>query len=220
LAQKLDIFTRQLKHALEAPLPGKAAQDIMAATSRNVRINDMRQSGEPKPGAVLVLFYENEKGEICIPLMQRPSYEGAHSGQISLPGGKVEPEDDTRYDTALRECEEEIGIPQSKVEVIGELSELYIFASHYTVLPVVGYMQGLPEFIPDHIEVDKVIEAPVERLIDKNYHLQKRLQVRHFEIDAPYFDVFGEIVWGATAMMLSELVTVIEQKDIQKYLRA
>jgi 8-oxo-dGTP pyrophosphatase MutT (NUDIX family) len=138
----------------------------------------------------------------------------------AFPVVRWEPEDDTRYDTALRECEEEIGIPQSKVEVIGELSELYIFASHYTVLPVVGYMQGLPEFIPDHIEVDKVIEAPVERLIDKNYHLQKRLQVRHFEIDAPYFDVFGEIVWGATAMMLSELVTVIEQKDIQKYLRA
>lgn len=205
---------------MKAPLPGKAAQDKMAATSKSVRINEMRQSGKSKPGAVLVLFYENELGEICIPLIQRPTYDGAHSGQISLPGGKVEPDDETRIHTALRECEEEIGIPQFAVEVIGELSELYIFASHYTVLPVVGRMQGLPEFIPDHIEVDKVIEAPVERLIDKNYHLEKRLKVRQFEIDAPYFDVFGEVVWGATAMMLSELVTIIEQKDIQKYLRA
>lgn len=164
----------------------------------------------PKPGAVLILLYP-ESGAYYFPLIQRPAYEGVHSGQIALPGGKSERYDRNLYDTALRETEEEIGVPREDIRVIGALSQFYVAASNYEVLPVIGYIREKPVFVPDHVEVDEVIIGSVDRLTDRKYHKEKEMRVRGFPLTTPYFDMQEKVVWGATAMMLSELVYILDE---------
>ena len=142
-------------------------------------------------------------------MMLRPEYGGVHSGQVSFPGGRVEKSDTGLVQTALRESNEELGIPQEKVEILGNLTELFIIASNFTVLPVVGSLDFRPEFIPDEREVVEIIETPISNLLDSKVIKERGFEVgAGYSINAPYFDINGHHVWGATAMMLSEFLTV------------
>jgi len=145
-------------------------------------------------------------------LMQRaPHDKDIHSGQISFPGGRYEESDKTLEYCALRELEEEVGIPTDEVTVIGQLSELFIPVSNFQVYPFVGYLNETPTFIPQPTEVQHVIEVPIEML--KNASNQKTIdfRVRKNIIlkNTPYFDFYENMVWGATAMMLSEFRAVV-----------
>ncbi len=161
----------------------------------------------------MLLFYQDED-KIKLPLILRPVYVGVHSGQIGLPGGRMEEGDKDFFETALREANEEIGINPADVTVIGHLSDLFVFASNYMVHPVVGYMKHRPTFLTDPREVDQLIEVPLSTLLDKSSRGITNIVVSgNMEVSAPYFDVDGHTVWGATAMMLSELLSVIDDLE-------
>jgi 8-oxo-dGTP pyrophosphatase MutT (NUDIX family) len=144
------------------------------------------------------------------PLTKRPDYLGAHGGQISLPGGKAET-GETRIETALREAEEEIGVSASQIEIVGELTEFFVIPSNFLITPIVGYLRGSPEFIPDSKEVKKIINASVEDLLQVDaVHTKEILAAKMFPMMAPHFEVENEVVWGATAMMINEFRMVVQ----------
>ena len=198
---------------LQAPLPGISAQmEMMPIVPGSDRF-DHSMRGNSTPGGVLILIYPHN-GELYVPLMLRPEYGGAHSGQVSFPGGKVENGDIDLVHTALRESNEELGIPDEKVEILGNLTELFIIASNFTVSPVIGYLDFRPDFIIDPREVVEVIETPISLLLNKDTVKEKGFKVRQgFTINAPYFDINNHHVWGATAMILSEFLTIFKNYE-------
>ncbi|NMM49179.1 CoA pyrophosphatase [Flammeovirgaceae bacterium KN852] len=195
---------------LRDPLPGREAQlEMSARFDKDIAEKYFKPEENAKKGGVLVLFYPDEN-DISIPLMLRPEYPGVHGGQVSFPGGKFEPQDKNLIHTALREAEEEIGIKSADVEILGNLSELFIFASNFLVVPTVGYLNYKPDFVPEENEVEKIISLPVSHLIDPSVVKFTDIQAsKSIRLNAPYFDVEGHVVWGATAMMLSELKAII-----------
>lgn len=160
----------------------------------------------------MVLLYPHN-GDIYLPLMKRPTYEGAHSGQVSFPGGKFEQDDLDITTTALRETEEEIGVNPEQIEVIGSLSEMFIIASNFKVFPTVGYLPQRPAFVPDAVEVEAVLEVSISHLQDLSKRGVEPMTFGNYTIQSPYFDVEGHVVWGATAMMLSELLYILDELD-------
>ena len=161
--------------------------------------------------SVLILLYPGQKsGSLLFALIQRPEYDGVHSGQISLPGGRFEEEDGDLTRTALRESNEEIGIQPEGVEIIGSLSELYIPPSNFMVYPFIGYTNVRPEFVPDKKEVENIIETDLADLLNDKNIKTKEIKIRNgIKITAPCYEIDGNIIWGATAMILSEFREVI-----------
>lgn len=206
----MEPFISSLETRLKKPLPGYENLDLMKPRLSNGEDINFPYRNNAKEGAVLICFYA-EKGEIFFPLIQRPDYDGVHSGQIGLPGGKKEVEDKDLIQTALRESEEEIGLNPQDVKVIGTLTNYYVGASNHNVLPVIGYVTQKPEFIPDQVEVAEVIEAPLIRLQDPVFRKEKQMNVRGTSLITPYFDIDSRVVWGATAMILSELSKILEE---------
>ena len=205
-----DLF-KKLELRLKQPLPGINVQKEMSAYAGGKTGIDFNFNGIPKESSVLIVLFESG-GDVLFPLIQRPLYTGVHSGQIGLPGGKVEEHDIDRIDTALRETEEEIGVKADDVKVLGKLTELYVQASHYNVMPVVGYLPYRPEYIPDPEEVSRVIDGEVGDLISSEKRKVKELLIRDkYKIMAPYFDIKNEIVWGATAMILNEFSAILKE---------
>ncbi|RED93839.1 NUDIX hydrolase [Marinoscillum furvescens] len=200
----------KLKARLKSGLPGDVAHQKMTPRLINGNRVRMKNSQTPRKGAVLVLLYQ-DADRWHFPLIQRPSYEGVHSGQMALPGGRMEPEDQNLIDTALRETHEEIGVPAANVEVLGQLSEFMVTASNHLVLPVVGYSPHKPSFTPDPREVAEVIRAPLDQLLNKDHLKEKEIEASGgFRLHSPYFELNDKVVWGATAMMLSEFVHILE----------
>ena len=203
-------FIEDLNRSLSQPLPGKEAQSEMAPRP----IDDRRFKEDPtnpaRLGGVMVLLY-HDGDNIRIPLMKRPTYNGAHSGQVSLPGGKHEEGDPDLIFTALRETEEEIGIQKDRIEVLGNLSEMFIIASNFKVYPTVGVLHEKPRFIPDRKEVEAIYTPTIHELMDLSKRKVKTMHFPPYTIESPYFDIEGEVVWGATAMILGELVQVINR---------
>lgn len=163
-----------------------------------------------KVGAVLILFYPGENSTF-FPLIKRPEYPGVHSGQIAFPGGKMEPEDLDETETALREAWEEVGVLPEKVQLLGKMSDLFIPASNFLVSPIIGFAESKPDFVPEKREVERIIQASVSSLYEPEFRKQKILEIsKNFKLDTPYFEVEKEMVWGATAMILGELIQILE----------
>ncbi len=200
-------FVQRLGHRLDKPLPGREAQVKMAPYPVDESRFEENLNKPSKPGGVMLLLYPHN-GDIYLPLMKRPTYAGAHSGQVSFPGGKFEQEDVDLRNTALRETEEEIGVRSESIEVIGSLSELFIIASNFKVYPSVGFIKERPVFIPDAVEVESVLEVSLSQLRDTSRRGIEKMTFGNYTIHSPYFDVEGHVVWGATAMMLSEFLDV------------
>ncbi|WP_266366394.1 NUDIX hydrolase [Tellurirhabdus rosea] len=204
-------FRQNLARRLQQPLPGVESHRKMASASR---LRAMLQPNErTRRSAVLILFYPYQ-GSIYLPLILRPLYDGVHAGQMAFPGGRMERTDENLIRTALREAQEEIGIRVSDVQVLGKLTELYIPPSNFFVLPVVAAMSCKPDFYPDPREVDRVVEVRLDELMDSTIIGQSRIEVRGVTIDAPHYHLQGFNVWGATAMMISELLDVIESASV------
>lgn len=208
---EFNIFIEKLKTRLGEPLPGNIAHDLMASESR-LKLKMPTPNERTRESAVLILFYPS-KNQIFLPLILRPQYDGVHGGQMAFPGGRAEKEDENLIRTALREAQEEIGVRVSDVKVLGELTKLYIPPSNFYVQPVVGCMPHKPDFYPDPREVDKVIEISLDEIKNPFIIGRKTLFVRGVEIDTPFYNIKETTVWGATAMMISELLTVIESLD-------
>lgn len=199
-----------LEDRLRQPLPGLDAQLEMAPATRTRKTMTPVRDSSFKSGAVLILLYPSEEIWHTV-LMLRPQYDGTHAGQVSFPGGKIEPHDNSLADTALREANEEVGVPIEEVKVIGRLTDLYIPVSKFNVSPFVGYMSERPEFVPDEKEVDEIIEVSLDYLFQDQIVVQTRvpIQQRNLTIQTPAFEVHGNTVWGATAMIISELKAVM-----------
>jgi len=161
---------------------------------------------------VLILLYpDGDVGEPHIPLILRPEDETPHAGQISLPGGRREGEEEYPVSTALRECREELGILEDLIRPIGSLSPLYVGVSDVTVTPVIGCTVERPEFEPDEREVEACFSIPISRFLQPP--LRGEFDARGIRLTAPYYPTEAGKVWGATAMMLSELVKIWEEID-------
>lgn len=193
-----------LQRALSQPLPGVEAQLQLAHPARSL---DVPVGVRAREAAVLILLFE-QGGHWHFPLIQRTDHNpnDRHRGQISFPGGKRDPEDDSLIATALRETEEEIGVDRERIHVLGQLSTLYIPVSNFAVTPTVAFIDHIPTWRPQPGEVDHVIEVPLARLHaeDVVQHTEISLDSRIRLREVPYFDLAGQIVWGATAMILSE----------------
>ena len=208
-------FKERLKIELLNGLPGELAHSMMMPIVRDDELTMPSNPPAPKKSAILILFYQDCDGHIKFPLIQRPTYDGAHSAQVSFPGGKFEKSDRNLEHTALREAQEEIGIDPGKVEVLGNLSDLFIWVSNYLVTPVVAFTDQIPEFKKDDLEVETIIETDLYDIINPNKRKEGTILARgKYKIQTPYFDIDNRIVWGATAMMLSELSMVVGKTGI------
>ncbi len=182
-----------------------SAQKKMTPTSRESH-REPGKPGQVRLGGVLVLLYPIH-GELQLVLTRRRDDLNSHAGQMSFPGGQHEGQE-TLLMTALRETEEEIGISAKSLEVIGELAPLYIPPSDYEVHPFVAwYCKGnRPNFAPNPYEVAEIIEVPLRYLLDPSSRGEQPWDFQGHSITVPYYIVDEYKVWGATAMMISELV--------------
>ena len=200
-------FIEELKSMLVKDLPGAEAQYRMAP---DVRLEDT--DSKYRNAAVMILLFSRNH-QICTVLMKRSEYPGAHSKQISFPGGKYEEQDRDLHETALRETREELGIDHKQIQLLGELSPLNIPVSGIKVLPVVGYYPGSPEFHPDHGEVQFLIETSLEDILLPDTRQENIKTILCKLVRVPYYNIGGNQVWGATAMILSEFLEIIRRMD-------
>jgi 8-oxo-dGTP pyrophosphatase MutT (NUDIX family) len=204
---------QRLAEQLQSGLPGKEAQYLMAPFRRQQReIEALAEGKVPKEGGVLVYLYPVEEHEYRILLTLRNDYKGVHSGQVSFPGGKKEPQDLSLYYTSLREAEEETGVKVMEPEVLGPMTDLYIPPSNFMVHPLLAMSSQTPELKPDPVEVKRIVPFTIQELLDQSKVKSAPMQVfNNMTVDVPYFDVDGLRVWGATAMILSELKELIKK---------
>jgi len=206
-------FVDKLKKRLQKPLPGFDAQLKMAPEGREEGHRHQHASKNAKKGGVLILLYPHRE-KINLVLTRRVNYGGVHGGQVSLPGGRIEEGDVDILHTALRETEEEVGIATDTMEVIGTISQLYIPPSNFLVTPVVAMTSERPVMRADPEEVDEILEVTIDDLLNTANHTYSKVDVMQtFTIQAPCFYVKEHVVWGATAMILSEFVDVLREMD-------
>ena len=205
-----DDLVRRLREKLLDPLPGDSAHAPMRALPIGDLTPRFDHSLPPKPGGVLILLYEDEDGLIRFPVIKRQEYVGAHSGQVSLPGGKAEEGEDPIF-TALRECEEEIGVNRTSLVVLGRLTNFFVIPSNFIITPVIAAANFIPAFKPDPYEVARIMSFSLNDLLRDDAIKQSEIVAAgEFRLMAPHFEIDGEIVWGATAMMLNEFRTVVQ----------
>jgi 8-oxo-dGTP pyrophosphatase MutT (NUDIX family) len=165
----------------------------------------------PRRAAVMMLFYPKKK-QTHLVLILRNSYSGVHSSQIAFPGGKVEIDDESLAHTALRETHEEIGIPPNQINIIKAFTEIYIPPSNFMVAPFLGISHKELLFIEQIEEVAGIIELPLKDLMSDKIVVIKRMNTSYGDnIEVPSFKIGEHFVWGATAMMLSELKEVLKK---------
>ena len=168
--------------------------------------------GHPINSAVMMLLVPYQ-GDLAIPFIKRTNAGKYHGGQMALPGGKSEPGDGNSLNTALRECEEEIGVPPKEVTVIGKLSDVYIPLSNFNITPFVGTIPEMPNFVLSKNEVEKVIIIPLKDLLNDKNKTSQVLYRQEQKIIAPGYKIGENFIWGATAMMIAELEAMVKNEQ-------
>ncbi len=166
------------------------------------------REGDIRQGAVLLLLYPRE-GRLSLLLTRRSTYVLHHRGQVSLPGGAREPGDASLWQTALREAAEEVAVVPEKVRYVGMLSPLYVAASRFEVHPFIGYVPRRPDFVPSDYEVAALIETPLCRILAEDAKDEKVWFREGIERRVPLYLCGDHVIWGATAMILGELETLL-----------
>lgn len=200
-----------LEERISRPLPGEDAQYKLAPFKRKEEEQMFLKKGaKPRNSAVLIILYPH-KEQIHVPMIIRTVYEGVHSGQVGLPGGKFEKGDDELINTALRETSEEINVEIKKSDVIGQLSTLFVPVSNYMIHPFVSWIDHKPEFIPEEKEVQKVLEIPLDYLKQAQNRETRNIKTANgYSIKAPGIPLGDDFLWGATAMIISEFLEIID----------
>jgi len=203
---QLQEAVQRLRASLAKPLPGHDAFLELSGYKRPDLEAALRSDPPPRESAVLALIYKRAEEAHAL-LMLRPTYAGVHSGQVSFPGGRREPQDADLRATALREFAEETGARTAGIDLLGALTPVYIPPSRSLVTPFIGIAEETGPFAPDAREVAELIEAPLSLLLrdDILKRREQHIAVMGRSVEIPYFDVQGRVVWGATAMMLAEL---------------
>jgi 8-oxo-dGTP pyrophosphatase MutT (NUDIX family) len=202
------LMVENIKSKLLTELPGRKAQYLMAPSDRTIRDFGVKPNELKKSAVLCLLYYKNN--DLYVLLTQRAYYKGPHGGQISFPGGKFEIEKDSNLeDTAKRETFEEIQLSQDKFEILGSLSPLKIPVSKALVQPFLAFSEDISTAVVDGYEAIDLYEIPIPHLLDKS-------NIKWYNTEAfeyPYFDFDGKKIWGATAMILSEILEILKELD-------
>ncbi len=192
---------------------GEASHYKMAPAFRLQELEAIRlKKKNPKKAGVMALFYPDEGQNTHLLLILRKTYKGVHSNQIAFPGGKTEPEDADLLATALRETYEEVGVPTDAITVVRALTEVYIPPSNFEVQPFVGFCHEPVVFKAQESEVASLVKVPLVDFMDDANLFTQNLSTSYAEnVAVPAFKLNGYTVWGATAMMLSELKDLLKQ---------
>ena len=204
-------FIAELHTALPNRKGGLEAQLLMAPSFREEELIKRDPEVTSKKSAVLVLL-NPYSSKLSLIITKRSSKLNSHRGQVSFPGGKVDETDKNITETALRETDEEIGIQAKDIQVIGYLTKLYVPPSNFDITPVVAILKKAPDYAINDDEVESVVEVPIQDLLDNSNILEKPFFKTSSGIDrvAPYYDVMGLEIWGATAMIISEFIALIK----------
>lgn len=206
------VFLDLVPKIAKETLPGAVAHDRMAPLERaglmaHIDLAEVR----PRTAGVMALCYP-KGGKTHFVLIVRNTYPGVHSSQVAFPGGKKEGSDADFQATALRETFEEVGVRPEDITIVRGFSEVYIPPSNFLVYPFLGYCTRRPDFLPDPAEVAEILEVPLDTLLDEKTAAVERMATSYnASIDVPGFRIAGRMVWGATAMMLSEIRMVLNQ---------
>lgn len=205
--QKLiDFFEQKMKE----PLPGLSAQLKMEPPHRNNEFQKNPDFDNFRKSAILIILWIDQKS-LKTAFILRPEYDGFHSNQIAFPGGKSEKSDKDLIQTALREANEEVGINSEIVKVMGSLTPLFIPPSRFMVYPVIGISKNKPDFKTDPHEVKTLLIADISTFLNTENIIKQQFVIRNTTInDIPCYKMGDHLIWGATAMILSELLELIE----------
>lgn len=196
--------SRKIKTAAHRALPGEKAHRLMMPQPKIIEGVEGIHGEPPVSSAVMVLIlpYENS---LAIPFIKRTDRGKYHRGQIAFPGGKVEKEDADALQAALRECQEEIGIPPAKISILSVLSDIYIPLSNYNITPIVGTALQLPDFTLSTDEVEDILLIKLSDLFDDRNKTTRSFSRHEHPITAPGYQIGDHFIWGATAMIIAEL---------------
>ena len=196
--------------ALKKSLPGHVAHAELAPYRKSNAhyLKDIK----PKLASTLVLLFTDKNNILHFVLIKRPQYNGVHSNQYALPGGKKEG-NENKKETALRETQEEIGIKRDEIQIIGKLSEIYVPPSNFLIFPFIGYCSSTPLFTADKNEVDEIIKIQLDELFKNDVVKSTHKSIIHngqrFNMSVPFLDLDGRDVWGATGAILNELKVIL-----------
>jgi 8-oxo-dGTP pyrophosphatase MutT (NUDIX family) len=200
-----------LRERLQQPLPGLSAQERMMGRVVSMPLQIPENA---RPSAVLCLLFPHNDG-LQVLLMKRKEDNTAHSGQVSFPGGSYEESDADFKATALREAQEEVGIISSEVDILGALTSLYIPVSNFNVYPFVGFAQKRPEYNLSRHEVAYTLEVPLDTLLHADRKTIAEVRSPKFPDVARKVNAYvlgdGTVIWGATAMIISELEIILDE---------
>jgi len=205
----------KIKELLSKDLPGQYFQNLMSPV-----VDDSQYRSIPKDhkvACVMALLHKKADDKLYISYIVRASNhpDDKHAGQIGFPGGKFEKEDKSLLSCALREVEEEIGIKGDQISVLGELTSIYVFASNFLVYPFLGFLEKEPQYINQVEEVDEVLEVPLSLLMDPKFKITKEIELRKEKFfGVPGYEVLGHLLWGATAMISSEIEEILRRSHI------
>ena len=204
-------FLKYVPKLMTAELPAQVSHIKMAPLERIESLKNFDiGSKKPKIAAVMMLFYP-KNGITHLVLIVRNSYKGVHSAQIAFPGGKYESKDKIFENTALRETHEEVGVHPDKMQIIKTFTPMYIPPSDFMVHPFLGICKEEIIFVPDPTEVANIIELPLTFFLSDAILTKAKMSTSYAnDSSVPAFKIEEHIVWGATAMMLSELKDVLK----------
>ncbi len=208
-----ETFLHSISKIGQIPLPGPTSQFKMSPPFRLELLNEQKEAMKTsRKAAVTALFYPDEQQTTKLILILRKTYKGVHSAQVGFPGGRLEDVDASMQDAAIRETWEEVGVPMEDIEVVKSMTEMYIPPSNFTVFPFLAITRKTPMFVKQDEEVEDLIEVLLtdfmEELSITSVHVMTSLQK---EMEVPAYRLNGHIVWGATAMMLSELKDLLKK---------
>jgi 8-oxo-dGTP pyrophosphatase MutT (NUDIX family) len=208
-----DEFSLNVSKIKNIPLPGQVSQFKMAPPFRKELLERSKDAiNFAKKAGVLALFYPDRNHQVNLVLILRKTYEGVHSGQVGFPGGKLEIHDTSLEMAALRETHEEIGVASSNIKVLTALTELYIPPSNFYVQPYLGISSSNLSFYKDDAEVEEIIEVPIKHFFNEGLVISKKVSTSYnIDVEVPAFYFNDYVVWGATAMILSEIKDLLKQ---------
>ena len=201
-------FIQSLAVKLNQPLPGENAQKHMRVTSQ-IPFPEIDLQKKGIPASVLILLFLKNNDWYFF-LTKRTETVDHHKGQISLPGGVVN-DGESLQNAALRETQEEIGVDPKVIHLIGELSSFYITVSGFELFPFIGWTKSEPKTSIHDKEVEKIFSVSIKDFMKKQNQKSKKTTLRGIPVNIPYFDLGGEMVWGATSMILAEFKQILEE---------